>query len=671
MCGMWDRKALPMKVEIIAGKQGSPEFQKALELKEQFINKFRDSKQDDRFAWIFPNHDCSSQKGIRDVDILVYADIRANIEFRKNGVVKTCYIQNFVTNIELCNRDEWWREGNHVWVSYGDEERDKTHQNHSQVYPLREQVRRASEYNAKRISVPRFEPILWMTAIENKFPDDIGLHTLCAHQGLDDILQIIASRGDSRINHYGDEEITYEAWKVGEQQRDIRAFLRDVYRIHENQQITFGSVTRRQIDAISGETLAKKLEYKQQGLEGFLVMSGEPGTGKTITLLNMAYQLLKEQRNILFLTYNIALACDLRQMWWHLKGVNSIRGDLNVKSSFSFFGSLWKQLGMESSNTEFLGEYERIILPEMHQAILAFSDSEINKIRRSSPETFGCSKVLIDEGQDWDNKEVEIIERIFGSQRLLVAQSMSQLVRSKKPINWHDWLSTGRERYSNLTLKVSMRQKENLLAFNRALAAHYGQQVNLSKSHHRGGSIQIISGDYSVELHQKLMKRHQELKATPYEFMFLVPNSYDFTARVNQGFIGIGTSKYLDLSKHELRKTFEKDGDLYNQDRIRVLNYHSSRGLEAWTCVCLSLDKFYADLPLSFDAISQRSDLLTPQIELVTKSKQEQFAEYLFNWLLIPLTRAIDTLVLHVEDPGSELAKALQKAAQKSGVGKE
>ncbi|PZV05157.1 MAG: hypothetical protein DCF22_24895, partial [Leptolyngbya sp.] len=488
-----------MKVEVIAGKKGSPEFQKALELKEQFISRFGDSNQDNRFAWIFPNHDCSSQRGIRDVDILVYADVRANVEFRENRVIKTCYVQNFVANIELCNRDEWWREGTHVCVSYWGEESDKTQQNNNQIYALKRQIERASEYNAKRILVPRFEPILWMTAIENNFPDDIGLHTLCAHQGLEDILQLIASSGYSRINDYGDEEITYQAWKTGEQQKDIRAFLRDVYRIHENQQTTFGSVTRRQIDAISGETLARKPEYKKQGLEGFLVMSGEPGTGKTITLLNMAYELLKEQRNILFLTYNIALACDLRQMWWHLKGVNTICGDLNVKSSFSFFGALWKQLGMESPNTEFLREYEKIILPETHQAILAFSDSEIKKIRRSSSETFGCSKVLIDEGQDWDKREVEIIERIFGSQRLLVAQSMSQLVRSNEPINWHDWLSNGREKYSNLTLKVSMRQKENLLAFNRALAAHYVQHLNLSKSHHRGGSIQIISGDYPVE----------------------------------------------------------------------------------------------------------------------------------------------------------------------------
>lgn len=659
-----------MKVEVIAGKKGSPEFQKAIELKEQFIRKFGDSNQDNRFAWIFPNHDCSSQKGVRDVDILVYADIRANVEFRKNRIIKTCYIQNFVTNIELCNRDEWWREGNHVWVSYGSEESDKTQQNINQIYALKEQIKRASEYNAKRIPIPRFEPILWMTAIENKFPDDIGLHTLCACQGLDDILQIIASSGYSRINDYGEEEITKQAWKMGEQQKDIRAFLRDVYRIHENKQITFGSVTRRQIDAISGKTLAKKAEYKQQGLEGFLVMSGEPGTGKTITLLNMAYELLQEQRNILFLTYNVALACDLRQMWWHLKGVNSVRGDLNVKSSFSFFGKLWEQLGMGSPTTEFLKEYEKIILPEMHQAILEFPDSEIKRIRRGSSETFGCSKVLIDEGQDWDKREVEIIEKIFGSQRLLVAQSMSQLVRSNEPINWHDWLSTGSEKYSNLTLKVSMRQKENLLNFNRTLAEHYGQHVNLSKSHHRGGSVQVISGDYTLELHEELMQRHKTLKATPYEFMFLVPNNYDFSAHISRGSVNIGTSKYLDLSSHELRKTFEKDGDLYNQDRIRVINYQSSRGLEAWTCICLSLDKFYADLSSSFDAISQRGDLLTQQIELVTKGEQEQLAEYLFNWLLIPLTRAIDTLVLHVENPNSELAQALKKAVNKSGIGK-
>jgi DNA polymerase III delta prime subunit len=657
-----------VKVEVIAGQQGSPEYTKSIELKEQFIRKYGDSEQDLRFAWIFPNHDCSSQKGIRDVDILVYADIRAYVEFPTEKGSKRCFIQNFVANIEVCNRDEWWREGSHVWVRYGGEDSDKTQQNINQVYALKGQIRRASEYIKKRIPAPRFESILWMTAIESPFPDDIKLHTLCANQGLDDILRIIAGKGTLSKDRYGEEDITYQAWRQGEDQKDIKAYLRDVYRIHENKQMTFGSVTRRQIDAVSGETLSKHMDYKQQGINGFLVMSGAPGTGKTITLLNMAYELLMEERNILFLTYNIALACDLRQMWWHLRAVKPVQGNLSVKSSFSFFGALWRQLGMELSGNEFLDQYEDNVLSVMHEAITSFSEREIQKIRRSNSDIFGCSKVLIDEGQDWDKREVEILEQIYGSQRILVAQSMSQLVRSNNPMNWHDWLSAGREKFSHLSLKVSMRQKENLLNYSRAMASHYKQKISLSKSRLKGGSIQVITGKYTEELHKELLQRHARLQATPYEFMFLVPNRYDFAGKVKNSKIGMGSSDYLDLSMHELRKTFEKEGDLYNQDRLRIINYQASRGLEAWTCVCLSIDRFYAELPSSFRPIEQRGTLLTQQAELVTSSEQEQLAEYLFNWLMIPLTRAIDTLVLHVEDPDSSLAKALFAAQQQVGL---
>jgi len=656
-----------MKVELISGVRQSSEYNFALKLRDQFIRKFGDKPNDGRFAWIFPNHDCSSQAGVRDVDILVYADIRMAVPTFDGNEEILCFIQNFAVAIELCNRDEWRVDSSsHVWVNYSGDEHNKSSQNLRQTHALKEQIKRASRHTGKSIPIPYFEPVLWMTAARDRFQGDVAQHTLCASQGLEDLIQLIASRGRRTRTRQGENESSYRAWNSGNDQINIRSFLRDVYRIHEQEQKHFGSVTRRQIDAISGDILVKRKAHMEQGLDGLLVMTGDPGTGKTITLLNLAHELLLEQRTALFLTYNIALACDVRQMWWHLKGAKDVPGEFTIKSSFSFFGSLWRTLAMDSPVEEFFDEYETTILPLMHQEVLNYSDDKIKLVRRNRPELFGCGKVLIDEGQDWDQREVEIIERIFGPERLLVAQSMSQLVRNNQPMNWHDWLATGREKNSNLVLRESMRQKQALLDFNRALAEWYSQPIRLSKSRLAGGSIKLITGTYSADVHQELMTRHTKMNATLYEFLFLVPNGYSFERRLMPHRLGILPSDYIDLSSHELRKTFEKDGDLYNQSKYRILNYESSRGLEGWTCVCLELDQFYSSLSSIFVPKTQEGNLRSQQTELTVASSQEQLETFLFNWLLIPLTRAIDTIVLHVKDPDCDLAKALRHALDQS-----
>ncbi len=43
------------------------------------------------------------------------------------------------------------------------------------------------------------------------------------------------------------------------------------------------------------------------------------------------------------------------------------------------------------------------------------------------------------------------------------------------------------------------------------------------------------------------------------------------------------------------------------------------------------------------------------------KSPEERRKEFAARWLLIPLTRAIDTLVLHIEDPNSHISRILKE----------
>jgi hypothetical protein len=83
-------------------------------------------------------------------------------------------------------------------------------------------------------------------------------------------------------------------------------------------------------------------------------------------------------------------------------------------------------------------------------------------------------------------------------------------------------------------------------------------------------------------------------------------------------------------------------------DTLRIVRYESSRGLEGWITLALDLDDFAAnkrkhpnlnpnDPPIDADIVAAR-------------------------WLLIPLTRAVHTLVITIRDPQSLVALQLREA---------
>ena len=68
--------------------------------------------------------------------------------------------------------------------------------------------------------------------------------------------------------------------------------------------------------------------------------------------------------------------------------------------------------------------------------------------------------------------------------------------------------------------------------------------------------------------------------------------------------------------------------------------------------MCLSLDKFFEYKMATFEP-GDDSDLFV--------DPEEQALSFASRWLMIPLTRAIDTLVLHIEDTEHPIADALRK----------
>ena len=87
---------------------------------------------------------------------------------------------------------------------------------------------------------------------------------------------------------------------------------------------------------------------------------------------------------------------------------------------------------------------------------------------------------------------------------------------------------------------------------------------------------------------------------------------------------------------------------------MRIVQYDSCRGLEGWAVINYEMDEFWDYKFRSFSNQNIQSDDLYI-------SKEELIKLMAAKWMLIPLTRAIDTIVINVSTKESYFKSELKK----------
>jgi len=82
--------------------------------------------------------------------------------------------------------------------------------------------------------------------------------------------------------------------------------------------------------------------------------------------------------------------------------------------------------------------------------------------------------------------------------------------------------------------------------------------------------------------------------------------------------------------------------------QCRVYNYASCRGLEGWVTVCFRFDALIEE---------KLGHKLSQEIESQT-----------YLWSLMPLTRAVDRLVITLKNPNSRVGQALKQIADNESI---
>jgi hypothetical protein len=647
---------------MIEGHPEGPEFSAATVLRDLFLTAWPwlESDRDNRVVLV-AGVQCHGQVP-RDIDIVMLAALPRRPQFQaqfnpdltvaENAPTAVVRAESLCVAIEVKDHDPRFirLRGTDVEVEYvrrggGIEWKSATYQSERQKYSLKNYLDRHVGRS------PWVGNLIWLRNILRSDVPRGANNILPAKFTLNGLLNLVAE--NTRLTRDGDEFVL-AATRLGDHLPIQSAVDFLTVRIEPT------ALDRRRMDRIVKSSVKQCWVDETDNRQ--LVLRGRGGTGKTILLLQLAWRMHNERgRRTLFLTYNQALLADLRRLITLL----GITDDLatprfQVRTVHSFFQSLLLELGVVTQDENSLSRYE-----ELKERALQYFDAgvvgqdDIEEIRSKDPESFDWDKIFVDEGQDWPRNEMMLLRRLYGTSKLVIADGIDQLIRQERNCDWLEGLQP--DDHEVVHLRTGLRMKRNLASFANAIASALGlsgwEVEPLEEA--TGGKVIIVEGDYFrvSGLHARLKAEAANLGNQPVDMLACVPPSMVLshgerrTLSIAPHFAGIeqeiwdGTDAGIRSNSYPL-----------SVRQLRVVQYDSCRGLEGWSCLHFDLDVFFEHKQRLW---VQHADDMDRAV-WDDPSLPRRFAA---RWLMIPLTRAVDTLVITLGQPNSYLSGLIRVLA--------
>mgnify|MGYP001244659851 FL=1 len=393
-----------------------------------------------------------------------------------------------------------------------------------------------------------------------------------------------------------------------------------------------------------------------------VLLKGRGGVGKTVILLQMAYRAFDQSgQRSLVLTFNKALVADMRRTMSLLGVPRSVEvGGVAIETVHGFIGRLMLKLGVIDCYDGFLDDYDahkESLLDYLRSG--AVTSDDLGAIMRTDATEFDWDLVFVDEGQDWPGDEIAILKAVYGPTRLVVSDGIDQYVRDSVA----DWtLDLSKVESRTRRLKKCLRMKANVASFAADVAMRLGlEDWDLEPNTDAGGGRVIIyDGDLAAQPDRlaELVVEARKLGNFPVDMLACVPpgaivkRTSGPRSEPADAYVGIG-GKVWDGTARDVREAYPTD-----REELRFVQYDSCRGLEGWSAINYSLDQLWDYKFRQWEAEGHDYD---PLIE----TREEAAARHAARWIMIPLTRAIDTLVISIGPASGPLRSVLRRVADR------
>jgi len=382
-----------------------------------------------------------------------------------------------------------------------------------------------------------------------------------------------------------------------------------------------------------------------------------------VRLIQIASQAYDEYgMRVILLTYNKALVADITRLL-SIQGVRNATGEsgMMVRTIHSFVREWLTSLAvLPKGCKDFVDNYEsykREALELLTQKTI--TEEDIKLARSSHSRDLDWDLLLIDESQDWPASERDLLYRFYSPDSIIIADGVDQFVRGIERIDWRQGMA--RRSSQVIRLRKSMRLKAEICQAVKAVA----DELEITEwdlepvPEAYGGKVYIVVGNgLSERLHSRIFATAASDGNKPVDMLLCVPPSWvdresvPRVSRVAEAYGKWGKSVW-DGVNDELRGEYPTSLDQY-----RIVQYDSCRGLEGWAVVCFALDNF-------FDHKKDKAEISNDARESLFYDQDLASMEFAKKWLMIPLTRAIDALIIHIEDPHSYVGQVLKVVHEK------
>ena len=631
----------------------------------------------------------------REIDcVMIFDDLRKTEELFCNS--QGIPVKSFVACIEVkqYSSDAVRIHGTHLEVQYDGGWHDATAQAEAQIWALHD-FQQYSYLRKKRRNKTSVQSILWLPRVSNNcinFEQINGrvkiagknlnwqqLINFCEINKKKKTVQTLVNTEKDNKYHSYDSLVSILTTKIKPTQLDLKRV---------------NALTQKRFDA-------EKRKYIQKLGEGLLIFRGRAGTGKTFTLIQMAIYLARQGKSTRIVTYNHGLISDMTRIMSiiHDRDKN-ISPTPKIETRWMLMQELFKlTFGISAVNQEkelyktaqlddrenfflralkypgtFLNENipccENRAREKKCHCIVNKSETwaSISKYQKKFPAPYDF--LLVDEGQDWTPEYRDLLYDIFGSNKVIVADGIDQFVSDTRC----DWDRGDIVKNRIVPLRVSLRTKaatcDTITDIAKILEVP-GWDVKPDKSM-MGGRITVLVERQSYRAIECAMKiLNEDLSNQPDMFpidsLVCLPHK-GCTPGINycnvfEAFQKQNNLHYWPGYDYQVRQNREYP---IKQTALRAVLYESCRGMEGWTTLCMGLDNFfdYKIIKSGINAVKLRNkmknDLFFSEALFKERLDAEQKA-YALNWLMIPLTRSLDHLVIHLTNANSTLGNVLKK----------
>ena len=426
-----------------------------------------------------------------------------------------------------------------------------------------------------------------------------------------------------------------------------------------------GELARKNVERIVGKEIDLPEDLLQALGKKLVIVSGRAGTGKTVKMLKLACDLSVDQgRRCLFLTYNRALVNDIkRTLYFADVPTDFATGSVEIMTMHEFVRKLAIALGITTSK-EYLPTNHLTLCSEITECIEAevITRDDILDLMKERHELACWDQIFVDEAQDCAEEEKEFLYKFFGYQKLVIADGVDQFVRGLGKVAW------GRNIYViKASEKRSLRQKKNLATFVNDYATEMALKWHVDVLPELlGGKVIISDKLLPFDVIEESRKQCYEQGNKAFEMLFLTPPCFVVEEDGKKQFSLLDKFQKNGFNLWDGTGAGQRSNGFPQINQHRLLQYDSCRGLEGWCVVCLGFDKLIEYRANNYDI--HEEEIASKFTNIMVMDSEEMKQQFVGLWSLIPLTRAIDTLIITLSDPKSKIGKIIRDCSSSDFV---